>query len=412
MTRGRGMYRVSAAVAALLLAAAGCQPGGAGAPTAKAVPPAKVEGAPKEAELSTVKLTTEAEGRLGVVTALVEKKAAPRTASYAGEVIIPPGRLISVSSPFVGTLKTPKGGKIPAPGAIVKEGQPVFVLVPILSPESMAMLAPQLIDAEGQVKTATEQLQISKTTLDRAEKLLADRLGGSAALVDAKANYSLAQTTLRAAEARRETLTKVSADAKTGSMSQQTIEAPASGMIQNVHANVGQKVAAGMALFEVASVDPVWVKVAVFVGDLPKMAIDKEAVVGGLADMPGATGGRAGKPVAAPPSADPLAATANVFYEVDNKDGLLRPGQRVGVTLPLKGDELSLTVPRASLITDIHGGTWVYEEVGEHKYARRRVMVDRVVGEVGVLVSGPKPGAKVVTDGAAEIYGTEFGYTK
>ena len=183
-------------------------------------------------------------------------------------------------------------------------------------------------------------------------------------------------------------------------------------MIQNVHANVGQKVAAGMALFEVASMDPVWVKVAVFVGDLPKMALDKDAWIGGLSDAPGAPGGRAGKLVKAPRSADPLAATANVFYEVSDKGGLLSPGQKVGVTLPLKGEEMSLTVPRASLITDIHGGTWVYEEIGERKYARRRVMVDRVVGETAVLVSGPKPGAKVVTDGAAEIYGTEFGYTK
>jgi len=413
MTRGRGAV---AAVAVLCAGGlAGCQPpGGAGAAAgpAKPVAPAKITGAPKEADLASVTLTADAVARLGVVTAAVERKAVPRTATYAGEVIIPPGRLISVSSPFVGTLKAPRGGTTPAPGAAVKEGQPVFVLVPILSPESKATIAPQLIDAEGQVKQAKEQLQIAKLTLTRAKGLVREKIGSSAALVDAKAQYDLAQTTMRAAEARRESLAKVASDAESGSASVQTIESPASGTVQNVHAQAGQKVAAGMALFEVASTDPVWVKVPVYVGELGRLATDRPAGVGGLADTPGAAGERPGKPVAAPPSADPLAATANVFYEVANQDGLFRPGQRVGVTLPLRGEDDTLTVPRAALIRDIHGGTWVYELTGERTYARHRVMVDRVVGDLAVLVSGPKPGAKVVTDGAAEIYGTEFGNTK
>ena len=79
------------------------------------------------------------------------------------------------------------------------------------------------------------------------------------------------------------------------------------------------------------------------------------------------------------------------------------------MTLPLKGEDESLAVPRAALIRDIHGGAWVYEKTGDHAYARRRVLVDRVVGDLAVLASGPKPGAKVVTDGAAELFGTEFG---
>jgi hypothetical protein len=37
-------------------------------------------------------------------------------------------------------------------------------------------------------------------------------------------------------------------------------------------------------------------------------------------------------------------------------------------------------------------------------------MVDRTVGDLAVLASGKlKPGAKVVTDGAAELFGAEFG---
>jgi RND family efflux transporter MFP subunit len=213
------------------------------------------------------------------------------------------------------------------------------------------------------------------------------------------------------AETRRDALVKVTGDIASGSMNQ-TITAPAAGMVQNVHAQPGQVVAAGAPLFEVVGLDPVWVKVPVYVGDLSRLATDRPAGIGGLAETPGAPTERPGKPVVAPPSADPLAATVHVYYEVANKDGALRPGERVGVTLPLRGDDQSLTVPLASVLRDIHGGAWVYEKVGDHKYARRRVLVDRVVGPDAVLASGPKPGAKVVTDGAAEIFGTEFGFGK
>jgi RND family efflux transporter MFP subunit len=403
-------------VAATALAAlAGCQPtGGAPASAApKPAPPAKVEGAPKEADLATVKLTAEAETHLGVVTAEAARKPVPRTTTYAGVVTIPPGRLTAVTAPFVGLIKAPPGGAgVPKPGAAVKEGQPVLVLVPILSPEAKAMIAPQLITAEGAVKQAKEQLNIAKVNLDRAEDLRRINAVGAGQLVDARAQFDLAQTNLRNAEAQRETLAKVAADAESGSLSVQTIEAPTSGVIQNVHAQSGQKVAVGAALFEVIEPDPIWVRVPVYVGELSRLANDRPAAVGSLSDAPGASGERPARPIDAPPSGDPLAFTVDVFYEVANKDGLLRPGERVSVTLPLRGDDESLTVPRASLIRDIHGGAWVYEKVGDHTYARRRVLVERIVGDLAVLVYGPKPGAKVVTDGSAELYGAEFGGSK
>ena len=66
---------------------------------------------------------------------------------------------------------------------------------------------------------------------------------------------------------------------------------------------------------------------------------------------------RVAQPVTAPPSGDPLAATIHLYYQVENHDQHLRPGQRVGVTLPLKGTETSLVVPRSSLVRDAHGGS-------------------------------------------------------
>jgi len=312
----------------------------------------------------------------------------------------------------VGLIKPPAGGLLPEPGVEVKKDQPICVLVPILSPEARAQMAPLLIQADGQVKQAKEQLQIAKTNLDRAENAFGQKLVGTAAVVDAKAQYDLMQTNLRVAESLKETLTNIAADAANGKSSLQAISSPASGILQNIHAQAGQVVAAGAALFEVAELNPLWVKVPMFVGDKKKLASDKPAEISGLGEAPGAAGSRPGMPVAAPPQADPINANLHVFYQIENKDGAYRPGERVAVVLPMKGEAESLIAPRASLIRDIYGSAWVYEKVGEHSYARRRVQVDRVIGDMAVLTTGPAVGAKVVTDGAAEIYGTEFGNTK
>ncbi|MDR3635830.1 MAG: efflux RND transporter periplasmic adaptor subunit [Isosphaeraceae bacterium] len=388
---------------------AGCQPPAAPAAPSKSAAPAKVESAVKESELATVKLTAEAEKRLGVVTVPAERKKVPRTTSYGGEVMVPVGRLVSVASPFNGQLKAPQGRAIPVPGAKVKAGQPIFVLEPILSPESRATLVPLMTEAEGQVRQTTQQLKARKIELDRAEGLVRNKIGSSAALEDARGQYDLAQTALRAAEQRLEILQKVAGNSEGGKLTEQTIEAPADGLLNNVHAQTGQMIAANTILFDVVTLNPVWVKVPVYVGDLTRIDAGKPAGIGGLAEAPGVAT-KPGRPVAAPPTGDPLAATVHLYYEVENKDESLRPGQRVGVTLPLKGENEELAVPRASLLRDIHGGVWVYENTAPHTYVRRRVVVDRVVGELAALAGGAlKPGAKVVTDGAAEIFGTEFG---
>jgi hypothetical protein len=114
----------------------------------------------------------------------------------------------------------------------------------------------------------------------------------------------------------------------------------------------------------------------------------------------------------APPSANPATGTVDVYYEMDNRSPRSSPGQRVGVALPLASEAESLTAPWAAVLHDIHGGTWVYEQTGERTFVRRRVSVRHVVGDTAVLAAGPAVGARVVTAGAAELFGAETGFSK
>ena len=115
----------------------------------------------------------------------------------------------------------------------------------------------------------------------------------------------------------------------------------------------------------------------------------------------------------APPSANALAGTVDVYFSLKNPDdNRLAPGERVSVTVDLRTEGESLTVPWSAVIYDLFGGTWVYERTAERTYVRRRVEVRYVRDGVAVLASGPAADALVVTAGPAELFGTEVGFSK
>jgi hypothetical protein len=98
-----------------------------------------------------------------------------------------------------------------------------------------------------------------------------------------------------------------------------------------------------------------------------------------------------------------------VYYVLSGNSGTFRPGERVLVEIPLTTTEQGLVVPDTAVLYDIHGATWVYEDLGGNAYARRRIEVARHAADRAVVSRGLTDGVKVVTAGAAELFGTEFG---
>jgi RND family efflux transporter MFP subunit len=373
---------------------------------AKTKPPATVL---KEEDLLVITLTDDAEKRLGIQTAKVEQKPVPRTRTFGGDVTTPPGHTILVSAPLNGTLKAPNGG-IPRAGARVKKGDPIFQLLPLLSPDARTTFAAARVDAEGQVNNARVQLAAAKVNLDRAKELVRTEGASQRMLDDSQAQFDLAQKTLDAAQARLALLNQAVGDADKGTASPLTIEAPTDGLLRNVSALAEQNVPSGAALFEVVNLDPVWVRVPVFVGEADDLRADS-AEVGPLTVRPGVSTQPA-RAVSAPPSANPLAGTVDLFFTLSNTGEKFRPGERVGVTIALKDPADSLTIPWSAVVHDIHGGTWVYEKTGDHTYVRRRVQIHHVVNDTAVLKSGPAKSKTVVSVGAQELFGTEVGFSK
>ena len=187
------------------------------------------------------------------------------------------------------------------------------------------------------------------------------------------------------------------------------VAAPQAGVVGAVNVAAGQAVAAGTPLLELVSVDRLWVRVSLYAGDARTVLAGKSAWVTSL-------GSSARTPVSAtpmrgPPTANPAAASVDLYYQL--QDGDLRPGERVTVVLPLAGSVSSMrTVPLDAIVYDAAGGTWVYERLDSLSFARRRVDLARVSGGLASLARGPAAGTRIVTAGAAELFGTEFGAGK
>lgn len=398
----------------------GCSPQTA-AP-AKKTAPAKIEHS-SEGDIHRVVLTAKAEERLQISTVAVEKKSVPRTRTVGGIITVPDGAALTVTAPLTGTLLLPDSEQQIVAGQTVTPGQAVFLLRPLLSPDrevptaaervamanARASLVSSRIIAEGDVEQSQAQVAAAQIAFDRARRLVADKAGSQRDVDDAQARLEIAKSTLSAAAARQRLLEKLTLEADAGQVTTIPVEAPRSGILRTVASSVGQTVSAGAPLFEVVNLNTLWLRVPVFPGLLEELAPESNTLVRRFGDS---TPNFKAKPVAAPPMADPLAATIDLFFELQNPNGEFRPGERVEVILPLTGTAESLVIPRAAILRDIHGIAWVYANSAEQTFERHRVEVQFTTDALAVLSRGPKTGTLVVVDGAAELFGTEFGAGK
>lgn len=374
--------------------------GGSDAPPAKAAPPAAVANPVTEGSLTTITLTADAVKRLGIETVTAAVETVSRTRSVGGEIISPPGGSVTVTAPAAGLLQA-AGGGVPRPGAHVTRGQPIFSLFVLAPPERNLDL-----ESRRDAGTAEAELTVVTQRVQRLERLLADGAASARAVEEARAQQKVAEANAAAARARSREINR----SPTGTGSGVIVRSPISGVLQSVAAQSGQTVAAAAPLFDVVQTEGLWVRVPLFVGERNSIDTTKPATIVGLGDATGPAINAL--PVTGPPSADPVTSTSDVFYALQSPGSVVRPGERVSVLLPLTGAESALVVPTAAVVYDISGSAWVYEATGATTFVRRRIEIRSQAGTKTLVTRGIDAGKKVVTSGAAELFGTEFGAAK
>ena len=76
------------------------------------------------------------------------------------------------------------------------------------------------------------------------------------------------------------------------------------------------------------------------------------------------------------------------------------------------GGEQMLVVPYSSVMYHFDGSTWAYTNPEPYVYVRAPIEIDHIDGESAILSAGPDEGTAVLSVGAAELYGVEFGVGK
>jgi hypothetical protein len=69
-------------------------------------------------------------------------------------------------------------------------------------------------------------------------------------------------------------------------------------------------------------------------------------------------------------------------------------------------------IPYSAVLYDPDGATWTYTNPKRFVFVRADITVDRIDGARAILAKGPAPGTAVVTVGAAELWGVEYGGIK
>jgi len=281
----------------------------------------------KEGDLVVLTLTSDAEQKLRLKTAAVEKRAVPATRLFSGEVVTPLAAEGKTEAPVLG-------------GTL----------------DEVLRLADLQTTADGRILQAQVQIDAAKIAVERAQKMLSAEAGSVRGVDEAKTALALAEATMTTAKAQRGLLG--------GTIGQSTRK---------------------------------WVRVAIY--STESALLDSKAA----AHIPQPI-----EPVTGPLTANALTNTLDWYYALPT-DTKLRAGERITIEIPtLESKEERLIIPFNAVLHDIHGGQWVYAQTSEHTYTRKRIQVARLAGSAAILASGPSVGTKIVTDGSAELFGTEF----
>lgn len=387
--------------------------------------PATVENRVTEADLTTITLTRQAVERLAIKTMKSREGKLARQRFHGGETMAPPGRAIQLVAPFAGTLLHNNSAPTPTTGSLLKKGELILKLQPsvmsdreVLAPSERIALARAAADfetaqaqAEGEVNAARVQLEAARVRLERATRLREQNATSVKLLDEANAEHELAQAQLKAAQANASAWRRAGQGVHADPLLALELVAPFEGVLMDLTVASGEVVSANAPVARVVSLDPLWIRVRAYIGELNILNLEGAVRVGGLDGRPDPDM-QVVKPIGGPPTADAMSSSIDLYFQIQNPSGTYRPGQRVGVWIPLRESTGGVIIPWSAVLYDHHGGTWVYEQIQPLQFTRRRVQLESIEDGSAMISLGLRPGANVVTDGAAELFGVEFGAGK
>nr|WP_260851625.1 efflux RND transporter periplasmic adaptor subunit [Denitromonas ohlonensis] len=292
---------------------------------------------------------------LGVKTARAQMQTLDAALRAVGRVEINERAIHDVSPRFEGWIERLY---VNASGDPVKRGQALF-----------SVYSPELVSARKEVEIA-EKLVKGPGASDPVARDSAQRLLGAA----------------------RERLRHWQVAAGGGSASNITFNSPANGVVLEKKAVEGMRFAPGMAIYRIADLSSVWVIADVYEQDLARVRVGQPATVR-VEAFPDRIFDA--KVTYLYPTLNVATRTTPVRLELDNRDGLLRPGMFSHVELADGGAKPRLTVPRSALI-DTGERQVVLRVAGEGRFTPQPVRVGQRGRDHIEILEGIADGDEVV----------------
>jgi membrane fusion protein, heavy metal efflux system len=334
-----------------------------------------------------VRLSPEAIERAGIKTTAVRGQATAGSITVPGTVTSNAYRETKATALVGGIIKSVAAEL----GAAVSRGQTLAVVI-----------STELADAQMKYLSAQAMLAADHQKLTRTEKLVALGAASRQELEDITAAHAAHETEVAAARQRLLLLglssERVSALRSADQIvSEVSVASPGSGTVVTRGVNTGQVVSAGQELFVVADLSTVWVIADLYEKDFASVRVGSEATV----IVPGTPAIR-GRVAYIDPRVDPATRTAKLRVEVPNRGEALRLGMfaNVGFGVPSAAGTAAV-IPRAA-VQAVGNRSVVYVAVdGEDgRFIERVVKLGTPAGDTVDVISGLKPGERVVSEGS------------
>jgi RND family efflux transporter MFP subunit len=326
-----------------------------------------------------------------------------------GRIVPVPSRRAVVAPPVGGIVES---GTVPRVGQRVAQGQ----LIARLQQTPTAAEVAQIQAANTQIQIENTRVEAERRRLVQAEVEADARLeeathdlARSRRLYEKKAYSAKAleadelDRTAKAAqlEGIRAQLRALQAAAPGVSPSRADYEvrAPLTGTIIRVNKASGEQVAPGETIVEIVALDTVWVEAPIFEKDLGRLAKQGSAVFTTTAFPDKEFQGRLvdiGKVV------DEQTRTATAIFEVVNRSEELSIGMQANVRLNGGAQVPVVLIPKEAVL-DNEGKKIVYVLLSGEEFERRDVVLGDEYGGKVAIISGVKPGERVVTQGAYQL---------
>ena len=235
---------------------------------------------------------------------------------------------------------------------------------------------------------AKAQSDKAKTDFERAAKLMADTIIAESEFLDAKLTF----------ERKRLAFDNIRRNYESGG---QKVLSPVGGFVKAIHVTEGEFVQTGQPLVTISQNKRLVIKADVPQDAIPKLGSIRAANFvtpydGNIYSTPELNG----KLVSWGKSTIKGSFYIPIFFEVDNKDGLI-PGTFIEVYLKTTATAESIAIPNSALLEEF-GSHYVFVD-NEAGWEKRYVKIDGTDGKLVRIVDGLKVGEHIATKNVSRI---------